>query len=95
MSITECNDGNEALSALQSLTPDLVITDLHMPACDGKNLLIGIRKLGFKFPIIVLSGTCRESDRKDFINAGFADCLQKGSTPTTLFKSIQDALSVK
>lgn len=95
MSITESDNGSEALCELQNRTPDLVITDLHMPICDGKDLLKGMRQIGLNLPVIVLSGCGQEADRKEFTEAGFADCLQKGSTPDKIFKSIQQSLNVK
>jgi signal transduction histidine kinase len=86
-------DGNEALSLLDESMPDVVITDLQMPGCDGKGLLKGIQDRGFKVPVIALSGEYRASDRTKFIDHGFSDCLQKGATPTMLYQSISHCLS--
>ncbi|MBC8507129.1 MAG: response regulator transcription factor [Chloroflexi bacterium] len=37
------NDGSDAVSALDTLTPDLVLLDLHLPSVSGEKLLKQIR----------------------------------------------------
>jgi len=44
--VRRVNDGEEALSLLPSFTPQLVITDWHMPRVSGLELLQTLRQLG-------------------------------------------------
>ena len=37
--IGECADGNQAISAINQQSPDLVFLDVQMPACDGFNVI--------------------------------------------------------
>ena len=54
---TACN-GNEALAALESAAPDLILLDMAMPQMDGLTFLRAMRaKPQFsKIPVIILSG---------------------------------------
>jgi two-component system chemotaxis response regulator CheY len=56
-------DGEQALAALESESPDLVITDLYMSRMDGLSLVRSIRALpSFRFvPILILT---TESDNE-------------------------------
>ena len=64
-------DGPEALSALQSLKPDLLLLDLVLPKLDGLEVLRRLPETGCKCPVIVLSG---------FMNGQVvADCAALGA----------------
>ncbi|HKX45634.1 MAG TPA: response regulator, partial [Planctomycetota bacterium] len=52
--VVEAGDGNEAWSRFCEAEPDLVITDLVMPRCDGHALLRRIRGRS-SVPVIVVS----------------------------------------
>lgn len=43
-------------AGLQKNTPDLLITDVHMPVLDGIGLIDAVRKKGMDIPIVVISG---------------------------------------
>ena len=55
--VRESPDGREALAALHSISPDLVITDINMPEMDGITLLREIRKLPalHHTPVLILT----------------------------------------
>ena len=42
--VVEAEDGRDALKKLQSLSPDLLITDVHMPHMDGLSFVRELRK---------------------------------------------------
>lgn len=42
--VFEARDGLDALSALSTVVPDLVLTDLNMPRCNGERLCIEIAR---------------------------------------------------
>lgn len=53
----ECENGEEALTAVTQCLPDLVVTDIRMPVIDGLELIKRVRQSGIEQPIfIVLSG---------------------------------------
>ena len=56
--VTQARDGFEALDMIANLPlkPDLVITDLHMPRCDGLELIRKLCATKFSGGVIVVSG---------------------------------------
>lgn len=62
-------NGTEALSFLEehAASPDLVVTDVHMPEMDGGSLLQKIKLLDFQIPVIVLT-----SDENHLLEAELA-----------------------
>ena len=53
-------DGLEALSLLESLPVDMLITDVHMPRLDGLRVLSEVRKLRPPLPCILMSAELDE-----------------------------------
>ena len=55
--VRESPDGRQALDALHSISPDLVITDINMPEMDGITLVREIRKLPAlrHMPVLILT----------------------------------------
>jgi CheY-like chemotaxis protein len=48
--------GEEALTRLPELRPDLIITDCQMPGMDGIRFTRALRATGIELPIIMISG---------------------------------------
>lgn len=72
-------DGEQALRAIEKLTPDLVLTDVMMPKLDGFGLLRELRKSKATqtLPIIMLSARAGEEARVEGIESGADDYLVK------------------
>ena len=71
--------GREALAALASYKPDLIITDLNMPGMDGITLIREIRKLPqTRFvPILMLTTESLQAKRQEAKAAGATGWLVK------------------
>jgi CheY-like chemotaxis protein len=55
--VLQAVDGMEAMVTVQNEKPDLVLTDLVMPHCNGYQLARNLRSSGFKsIPIVSLTG---------------------------------------
>ena len=65
-SVVIAKDGNEGLKKFKSFKPDIIITDIMMPVCDGLDMTIKIKKLDENIPIIVLSA---HSDKEQLLKA--------------------------
>ena len=77
-SVITAKDGNEALLAVESSPPDLIITDLLMPFTSGLELIGIIRSNhGKNLPIIVLSAVDEESTVMEAFSLGADDFLTK------------------
>jgi two-component system chemotaxis response regulator CheB len=56
-------DGKSALSAIETLRPDLVLLDVEMPVMDGLVTLRKLRALGYKMPVIMCSSLTQRGAR--------------------------------
>ena len=54
-SIVIAKDGNEGLKKFKTFKPDIIITDIMMPFCDGLQMTQEIKELDENIPIIILS----------------------------------------
>lgn len=59
-------DGNEGLKKFKTFKPDIVITDIMMPFCDGLEMTEKIKELDENIPIIILSA---HSDKEKLLKA--------------------------
>jgi two-component system KDP operon response regulator KdpE len=74
--IITARDGREALDAVITERPDIVMLDLGMPRLDGIGVLEGIRAWS-QVPVLVLSGRTDSSDKVDALDAGADDYVTK------------------
>ena len=68
--------GREALRAIASAAPDVVLLDLGLPDMDGKDVLTEARKFTAA-PIIVLSARDRETEKIAALDLGADDYIEK------------------
>ncbi|MCL5959553.1 MAG: response regulator transcription factor [Chloroflexi bacterium] len=69
-------NGAEALHAMESKTPDLMILDILMPEVDGFEVCRRVREWS-SIPIIVLSALGRDQDKVQALDLGADDYLTK------------------
>ena len=86
------NDPMQVLESLQSLQPDLVLMDLHMPLANGVELTALIREhpTFAHLPIVFLSGDSDPDVRSEAINSGGDDFLSKPIRPKSLIAAVQN-----
>jgi hypothetical protein len=82
----------EALAALESSWPDVLLSDIGMPGADGYELITRVREMevlrGGKMPAIALTAYARESERQQALEAGFQMHLSKPVEVTQLIAGI-------
>jgi len=87
----------EFLTALESFQPNVVVSDIGMPAVDGYTLLRQVRSLspqqGGLVPAIALTAYAGEIDRQQAIAAGFQKHIAKPIEPDQLAVAIVSLLS--
>lgn len=85
-------DPMRVLEALESLRPDLVLMDLHMPQVNGVELTALIREHPAfqQTPIVFLSGESDLDMRYEAIDAGGDDFLSKPIRPKHLISAVQN-----
>lgn len=76
--ITTTIDGREAVAKIESIDPDMVITDIMMPYVSGLEIVSIIRKReGKKIPIIILSAMEQEKVVMEAFELGADDYITK------------------
>ena len=84
----EATDGEIALSMIQELKPDILITDIKMPFMDGLQLSAAVKRIQPWIKIIILSGHDEFDYAKKAISIGIEDYLLKPFTPDELLSSL-------
>lgn len=74
--VSEAVNGKEAIAAVTSFRPDVIILDLGLPDIDGNKVIEEIRKQS-QVPIIVLSVRDRQEDKIKALDRGADDYLIK------------------
>ncbi len=71
--IDEYETGDEALSGLRAVRPDLVLLDISLPGMDGVEVLREIRADAglLALPVVALTAHAMLGDRDRFLQAGF------------------------
>ena len=86
--VTTAASANEALAALQSQRPDVLVSDIGMPEEDGFTLIRRVRSLpveqGGRTPAIALTAYARAEDRVKAVVSGFQHHLSKPVEPMEL-----------
>ncbi|WP_026951478.1 response regulator transcription factor [Algoriphagus mannitolivorans] len=87
-------DGNEGIKAIDTLNPDLIITDVMMPFRSGIEIIHHAKKSQPHTPIIVLSSLGEEEQVVlEAFNLGVADFVPKPFNPNELAIRVKRALS--
>ncbi len=88
--VMTAGSASEALAALKTLHPDVLISDIGMPEMDGYNLIRRVRALppdqGGDIPAIALTAYARDEDQQQSLASGYQRHLSK---PLDLEKLVQ------
>lgn len=90
--VGEASNGQEAYEMTESLRPDVVLMDLHMPIMTG---IEATTKIKANFPgirVLILSATSAGSDLRGAMAAGASGYLVKTSSPIELREAIVASL---
>ncbi|HWR18717.1 MAG TPA: response regulator transcription factor [Clostridia bacterium] len=83
--------GQGALSMLVSEPVDLMLLDLGLPDCDGKEIIRTVREWS-EIPIIIVSGRDQDKEKAAMLDLGADDYLTKPFSATELMARIRVAL---
>lgn len=90
--VIEASSGAAGLSEASTYPPNLIILDLGLPDCDGKDVLASLRQF-YEGPIVVLSVRYEEREKVASIDAGANDYVVKPFGVNELLARIRRLLS--
>jgi len=79
--------GAEALAAVPTVQPDVILLDMLMPGLSGRDVFDALRLAGVTVPVILISGTPR------FVEEGFFRVLRKPFNIRTLAEVVAAAVN--
>jgi len=88
--VNSFESGMDALQAIETEIPDIIVSDIGMPEMDGYMLMQQIRllELGRQIPAIALTAYAGEFDRQQALLAGFQQHLSKPIEPNEIVNAI-------
>lgn len=88
------SSGEEALRALESMIPDVILSDRTLPDIDGTELILKIRENPNlkKIPVILLTARVQAQELEAYSQRDFAGVLSKPFDPMTLSDEINNIL---
>lgn len=93
--VIEAVDGLSALEAMQTMKPDVIISDLHMPLMDGRVFCKRVREVeGWaNIPFVILSAYI-ESDGSNTLSDTPADyCFSKQSSFAAMLPELESIIA--
>lgn len=97
MKVEAYASGEEAIKALETLNPDIILSDLGMPDIDGFEMITRIRRgltrYGRSTPAVAVSALTLHADRNRALAAGFQSHLAKPVAHRQLIETVNNVLS--
>ena len=85
----EAQDGNDGIELARLIDPDLILTDIKMPAVDGLEMINEIRKFNAKVKIIIITAFRNFEYAKRALPLGVIDLLVKPTKIHDLTRTIE------
>ncbi len=71
------NDGEAALAAVGSVSPDVMLLDMKMPVMEGSEVLARVKEMDQELPVVIITAYGNISGAVEAIKAGAHDYLSK------------------
>ncbi|HVW01384.1 MAG TPA: response regulator [Planctomycetaceae bacterium] len=93
LSVSFACDGNEALNSIRTQLPDIVVTDLQMPDCDGLQLVDQVKQEFPGLPVILMTARGSEDIAAEALRKGAASYVPKRVMASQLRDTVVRVLS--
>lgn len=88
-------DGEQALSFIKEIEPDVIVLDLKMPGLHGIEVLREVKNLKPNIQVIILTGHGTDKDEEEARQLGGFDFLRKPADIDLLVAKIKEAFAEK
>jgi two-component system nitrate/nitrite response regulator NarL len=93
--IATAGNGREGFLMARELQPEVVLLDMRMPEMSGLEVLSGLRAVGFRNPIVMLTTSNEEQDLVECLRNGASGYLLKDMEPSELVNALRDIVDGK
>lgn len=93
--IATAGNGREGFLMARELQPDVVLLDMRMPEMSGLEVLSGLRAVGFRSPIVMLTTSNEEQDLVECLRNGASGYLLKDMEPSELVTALREIVAGK
>ena len=87
--VAQCADGRQAVEELPAIRPDVTLMDVRMPALDGIEATVQLRRLDDPLDVLVLTTFGEDEVLWGVIEAGAAGFVLKDSTAEDLIAAVR------
>jgi len=87
--IADAGDGNEALTLIRDLQPDVALVDMRMPHMDGIEVIEALAKYGPDVPVVLLSAFTGNPLVRSGLAAGAAAYVNKTADRETICAKLE------
>ncbi|MAP93910.1 MAG: hypothetical protein CMK07_03070 [Ponticaulis sp.] len=97
LDVVHCASGAEALEALKSFEPDLLLFDVMLPDMDGPGTLAAVRQVeGFeKTPVIFMTAKAQKHEQEQYMALGALTVIVKPFDAVMLADSLRSVWSAR
>ena len=89
--VGEAEDGEEALSLIEALVPDVAVLDCKLPGLAGPEIAAAIRNKGLPVRVLMLSAYTDDAYVYDALEVGALGYLLKEEAPETIVAAVRAA----
>jgi two-component system cell cycle response regulator DivK len=91
LTVHTASNGDELHGLIGRETPDAIVMDLHLPSQDGGTLIreLKMRESTRDVPVLVVSASVREIDRREAFDAGCDAFIGKPCDPRNLLAELR------
>jgi len=88
--VARCWDGEEALRALRTLRPDILVLDIRMPRCDGLQVLRTLKTEDLPTRVVLLTAALEEDHLLEALQLGVSGIVLKEMAPRLLVDAVRE-----
>ncbi|HEX7186327.1 MAG TPA: response regulator transcription factor [Thermoanaerobaculia bacterium] len=87
--VARCVNGSEALEAVRTYLPDILVLDIRLPGRSGLDVLDQVRREGLPTHAVLLAGSINEDELVEALHLGARGIVLKEMAPELLIRCIR------